>query len=213
MADNVPTTLRKLRKRAGLSLDRFAKAAGFSGSSSVQRYFEDDYGEPTLRLETARRFAKALVGRGTPPISEAEVLALAGVGVALPPVTAPLSELSPPNDLPAHLAAAGAWPRDVPVYGVTVGGSDGDFMLNVGQVVDFARRPPTLGRRTVFALYVQGASMSPWRVPGGLVFLDPVRPARFTISSVRITKLSLLSAFSSRMMLMRPSQPWRSPIT
>ena len=51
--------------------------------------------------------------------------------------------------------------------------------MNSGEVADFARRPPTLERSTrVFALYVQGNSMSRWREQGQLVYCDPVRPAK-----------------------------------
>lgn len=84
-----------------------------------------------------------------------------------------------PIEPPSQLQAAGTWPRDIEVWGVTMGGSAGDFNLNTGQVIDYARRPPSLQRRKVFALYVQGSSMSPWRAQGGLVYLDPVRPPRF----------------------------------
>lgn len=72
------------------------------------------------------------------------------------------------------------FPKDVPIMGVTVGGSDDEsFILNIGEVVDYARRTPAIARNArVFALYVQGDSMAKWRQPGGLVYLDPVRPAR-----------------------------------
>ncbi len=74
--------------------------------------------------------------------------------------------------------AASAMPRDVPVLGSTVGGSDGDFLLN-GQVVDHVRRPPAIeAMRSAFALFVQGDSMWPWRAPGSLVYVHPARPPR-----------------------------------
>jgi len=78
-----------------------------------------------------------------------------------------------------NVEASGSWPRDVPIMGVTVGGADGDFLVNMGEEVDYAKRPPTIARATrIFALYVQGTSMSRWREPGQLVYVDPVRPAK-----------------------------------
>ncbi len=87
------------------------------------------------------------------------------------------------NAVPTALAnsqafATSAMPRDVPVLGSTVGGNDGDFLLN-GQVVDHVRRPPAMEAvKTAFALFVQGDSMWPWRAPGSLVYVHPARPPR-----------------------------------
>lgn len=70
-------------------------------------------------------------------------------------------------------------PKDVPVMGTVLGGSvggDAEFQLN-GQIVDRVRRPPRIaGRKDVFAAYVQGTSMSPWREPGRLIYVESVRP-------------------------------------
>lgn len=69
--------------------------------------------------------------------------------------------------------------KDVPVMGTVLGGSvdgDAEFQLN-GQIVDRVRRPPRIaGRKDVFAAYVQGTSMSPWREPGRLIYVESVRP-------------------------------------
>ncbi len=64
-------------------------------------------------------------------------------------------------------------PKDVPIMGTTVGGATGDFEMNGGEPVDFARRPPRIaGRRDVFCLFVQGTSMAPWRQPGDLIYVE-----------------------------------------
>jgi len=87
--------------------------------------------------------------------------------------------LEMPEEKHSKLGASGAWARDVPVLGTAVGGSAGDFMLNTGDVVDYARRPPTVARSSkVFVLYVQGSSMSRWREPGSMVYVDPARPPK-----------------------------------
>lgn len=71
-----------------------------------------------------------------------------------------------------------SWPRDVPILGGGACGEDGMFELN-GQTHDHARRPPRLiGVKGVFALYVYGSSMSPWREPGGLVYVHPSQPVK-----------------------------------
>lgn len=74
-----------------------------------------------------------------------------------------------------------AWadlPKDVPVYGTVVGGASGEFELN-GEVIDYVRRPPGIAKtRGVFALYVVGDSMAPWRQPGDLVYCTTLRQAR-----------------------------------
>jgi hypothetical protein len=71
-------------------------------------------------------------------------------------------------------------PHDVPVRGTARGDNDGkgDFAFN-GEVAGYVRRLPGLsGVNDAFALYVQGSSMSPWREEGGLVYINPHRPAR-----------------------------------
>ena len=67
-------------------------------------------------------------------------------------------------------------PADVPVFGVAVGGSEGDFRFN-GQVVDYVRRPPGISNlRNVYALWILGDSMSPWNKNGDLIYVSPAKP-------------------------------------
>ncbi len=81
------------------------------------------------------------------------------------------SETAPPS-----LPARNEMRKDVPILGTTVGGRMGDFEMNVGEPVDFARRPPRIeGRRDVFCLFVQGTSMAPWRQPGDLIYVEANR--------------------------------------
>lgn len=81
-----------------------------------------------------------------------------------------------PPEGPPDLPGREEMPKDVPVFGTVQGGDgDGDFELN-GEIVDRVRRPPRLqGRADVFALYVRGQSMVPWRESGGLVYVDGTR--------------------------------------
>jgi phage repressor protein C with HTH and peptisase S24 domain len=81
-----------------------------------------------------------------------------------------------PAQASAGAPAIAALPIDVPVYGVAVGGSDGDFRLN-GQVVDYVRRPPGIASlRNVYGLWLVGDSMSPWNKDGDLIYVSPARP-------------------------------------
>lgn len=76
------------------------------------------------------------------------------------------------------IPAISQMPRDVPVYGVAVGGDDADFEFN-GQIVDYVRRPPGLiGVEGAFGIYVIGTSMDPRYEEGDLVYVHPGRPAR-----------------------------------
>lgn len=78
--------------------------------------------------------------------------------------------------VPASVPLRDEMAKDVPVLGTTVGGQRGDFSMNAGDPVDYVRRPPRIsGRSDVFALYVQGTSMAPWRQPGELVYVEANR--------------------------------------
>lgn len=91
----------------------------------------------------------------------------------LPPANATIATQAP------RLLQRTEMARDVPVMGTVMGGDtkdEVDFQLN-GQVVDYVRRPPRIaGRKDVFAAYVQGTSMSPWREPGKLIYVEQARP-------------------------------------
>lgn len=66
-------------------------------------------------------------------------------------------------------------PRDVPVFGVVVGGEDAEFYTN-GDVIDRVRRPPGVsGARSVYALYVIGTSMAPRFEEGELIYVNADR--------------------------------------
>lgn len=72
---------------------------------------------------------------------------------------------------------AGDSPRDIPVMG-TVAGSElgqGAFQLTP-DVIEYVRRPAGLATaRDIYALYVEGESMSPKFEPGELVYVNPHR--------------------------------------
>jgi phage repressor protein C with HTH and peptisase S24 domain len=184
--EELPVTerLKRLRERAGMSMDRLARECGYKGASSYQRYENESmFGKPWLPLPLVSKVADVLAGRGDPPVSREEVLALAGLreagagATAKPPAALAAQgevELAKASELPGN----NAFLRDLPVYGVAVGGSEGDFSFN-GTVVDYVRRPPMLSRiGNAFGVYVIGDSMSPRFDHGDLVFVHPGRPAQ-----------------------------------
>lgn len=78
-AMHVTAKLRALRNRAGYSMEELAKAAGYRGASSIQRYENpQDFKEEYLPPKVARKLAPAFEDRGVPA---EEVLALAGLPI------------------------------------------------------------------------------------------------------------------------------------
>lgn len=89
---------------------------------------------------------------------------------------------STPNAIPASIPMPNAaeLPKDIPVLGTVAGSNlqNGAFQLS-SDAVDYVRRPPALAfTRDVYALYVQGDSMSPKYEAGELIFINPHRPVQ-----------------------------------
>ncbi len=152
--------LKELRERAGMSQEALGDKVG----ASKQQISMLENGHRRLTQDWLVKLSQAL------GVSVAHLLGEA------PTTSPPASEVRPADD--HQPIAAGVLPRDVPVLGTAVGGAAGDFEVN-GDVVDMVRRPPGLaGAKGIFALYVQNDSMAPWRMPGGLVYINPNKPAR-----------------------------------
>ncbi|MHC5308150.1 LexA family transcriptional regulator [Bartonella sp. LJL80] len=74
---SVTTQMRKLRERAGLSMDDLARAMGYARASSIQRYENaHEFLKEYFSVDLTTKLAKALIGRGSPPIAADEVWAL-----------------------------------------------------------------------------------------------------------------------------------------
>lgn len=69
--------LKQLRERAGLSTRDLAKLLKWSGHTRVQ-YYEDVYKGQHLPQRIVKELAPHLIGKGEPPITEGEMLGLAG---------------------------------------------------------------------------------------------------------------------------------------
>ena len=97
------------------------------------------------------------------------------VTLAGPGASNPLRQSPPPRevelapDAPPFDQLGGR--RDVPEYGIAVGGEQGDFSLN-GEVVGYVTRPASLLRRNVFAVRVKGTSMHPAFKEGDILYVE-----------------------------------------
>lgn len=70
-------------------------------------------------------------------------------------------------------------PATVPIYGsVSCGTERGSFLLT-DTVIEYAPKGPKIQHRSdIYALYVEEENMEPWKRPGQLIYVDPLRPPR-----------------------------------
>jgi len=169
--ESLPNRIRALREERGLTQDVLAERIGTS-KMQVSRL---ERGERRLTQGWMEKIGAALA------CHPAELLPSVGLAPRgrRERGRGPASEVTPASD--HQPLAAALLRRDVPVLGTSRGG-EGDlpaeFALN-GEIVDFARRPPGIATlREVFALYVVGESMAPWRQPGDLVYCSRARQPR-----------------------------------
>lgn len=161
--------LKILRERAGLGLREFARLIDW-GHSRYQ-YYEDKYKEQYLTREFINLVGPHLIGRGDPPVTREEVAALTGSHAI------DESNVMEPIDDSKEAPHRDDMPKTVKVFGTSIG-TAGDFTMTA-EIADWARRPPSIAKRKdVFALIVQGDSMSHWREPGDLVYCETNRPPR-----------------------------------
>lgn len=81
--DSVTTKFKSLRERAGLSMDDLAHAMGYARASSIQRYENPaEYTKEFISPELVMKMIKAVVGKGDPKITAAEVWEMARPEVA-----------------------------------------------------------------------------------------------------------------------------------
>ena len=163
---------RALVERSGMNYRDLAKAAGFSAASGIQRYV-DVHNDKPMGVDVAKRFAAAMVGKGSPAITEGEVLVLTGF---FPTVS--VSNASQP--IAYEGSSMQRMEKTLPVYGSALGAEqviDGEAVelttLNRAEVIEHRERPPILnGKRDVYGLYVQGSSMDPAFDDGDLLVVQ-----------------------------------------
>lgn len=121
-----------------------AKAIGYRGASSYQRYEDPElFRKPHLPLDLAEKLARAMTGRGTPPVRKSEVMELAGSGTAA---------------------------RMIPIVGHVGAGAE-VIPLDTG-VIDEVESPWTELAPEAVAVRVQGDSMAPAYYHGDLIYYE-----------------------------------------
>jgi phage repressor protein C with HTH and peptisase S24 domain len=115
--------------------------------------------------------------RGAPRAAAAGEAARPVAGPAL--AERPAAERSDVRPAPqVRLDRAASRPANIPVRGVVRGGAEGGFELNLGDAIEYVRRPLSLvGRGEVYALYVEGDSMAPRYEPGETILVYEQKPA------------------------------------
>lgn len=153
MKQDVGTVIRTARKARGLVQKDVAKELGVT-TAAVGQW---ERGENSLTMENLR-----------------------GIGVVLgiDPSAAFQGELRYIEENPelveveqvSEPAQQNFGPRDVPIQAIAIGGDDDEFEF-VGDVIDYARRPPGIAHlKNVFAVHILGTSMSPRFEPGELTY-------------------------------------------
>ena len=148
----VTQKLKLLRERSKRSMAVLARALGYKGGSSYQRYEDPNlYTRKYLPLEIVEKLIPALEGKGEPPITKEEVLALAG-----------------------PLPATGQQQRMIPVVGYVGAGSQ-IYAIDdhaKGDGIEMVQcRWSELAPSTV-AVRVRGDSMEPIYYDGDLIFYE-----------------------------------------
>lgn len=158
-----PAQLRKLIVRSGLSQARVAKAAGYATASGLQRYVDDkQFTDKFLPLSLVQNLTKALVGRGAPPITELEVLALAGINDLLH--GSGFEEERTPF---VHQEE-----QQIPIMGVAKAGPDDELFIE--DPVSYAPCPPVLcGVQDAYMMEVHGDCMKPRYRHRALLHVNP----------------------------------------
>lgn len=195
--DNSPESItgrvRTLRERSGLTMEQMAKAMGYAGASSIQRYENaDQYKGGYLPRDFVAKLERTLLGKGSPPIQRPEIWELAGPEFSFG------RQPEPNATVGARIQAGG---RSIPVYGSAVGGVDGEFEMN-GNILYEVMAPPSLSPIAgAYAVQISGESMEPRYFDGEIAFVDPTRRVKkgdFVIAQIAMEEGGPKLAFIKR---------------
>lgn len=206
---SVAARLKELRLRSGLGLREVAGLIGRSPSSYAD--YERTYKKRFQPMDLLQALRPHLVGRGNPPITEAEVMAL---GMPGKPQSDPDADFFEPNVLPAP-GVTFPQPRrihetaKVPVMGTAEAGDEGFFEINLAEgPVEYIDRPAALidvAQGELFAIRVHGESMEPVWEAGDEVFIVkswPLKHRGYVVATVERGKgehpRALLKQYISR---------------
>ncbi len=172
--------LQAIRTRAGYSQRALADAIGMAQATYATYERSRVYKQPYLPMRLVERLLPVVVGRGDPPIGEAEVYGLAGVrhpGYSQSAIGAIPGASNVRRAAASDLPSIVHRPRDVPIYAALP--APGGFRMSLlSDPVELARRPEALdGVVSAVAFYAVDETMAPWRQPGELVYVHRGRPA------------------------------------
>jgi phage repressor protein C with HTH and peptisase S24 domain len=133
--------LRIIRQRCGLSMAEMAKLLDFKGSSSYQRYEDPTIYPDVLPLKFAQKLLASVLGKGEPPLSRSDIMALAGLtaddaqGFSLNHSDASsVGELSSPTQMPAPALPGSAQTFEMlPLFDIRVSAGPGALVEHDGQ--------------------------------------------------------------------------------
>lgn len=126
--------LRAIRQRCGFSMAELAKLLDFKGSSSYQRYEDVAVYPGELPLKLVQKLLPIVEGRGTPPVTKSDVLALAGLPEAFPVDEAHGHVPSPDETLGTPEAPVDSF-QMIPLFDVRVSAGPGALVETDGQPV------------------------------------------------------------------------------
>lgn len=183
---SVGQELKALRLRAGLSAAELARAADMP--ETTYKTYEDrpSRRSPFLRLDVVQRLAPHLIGRGRPPITQQELLWLAGAGTVVDMIPSPLAtdrrgkHSGHPHSnamVESYAPPTAAIGRDIPILASRTAGW-GVLSVNLtAPPIDYLRRPAALAtNRAVWAITIADTSMVPRFDLGERIYCDPTRP-------------------------------------
>ncbi len=175
MSQNLRDQIRHRMNSQGLNAKRLSVEAGLN-PTAVRDILDERVQNPTYR--TIQALASRLGAT-----AEELMQPLAAQSLPSPPPATSTGDIVPnvrlaPNAPPLDDFAR--MPRDVPVLGTAQAGDSDAFAIAFGSdPIDFVRRTPALtGVKNVFAIFVRGESMVPWREPGGIVYVHETRVPR-----------------------------------
>ncbi|WP_198133909.1 XRE family transcriptional regulator [Komagataeibacter oboediens] len=167
-AEPILTRVREIKEARGMTSAELSRRCGISPATLSKI----ELGHRSVTKNSAPRLAKAL------EVNVADLYA--DVGAPIEGITNVVDAL-PSESIGRKIvpieAPRVALPLHVPIYGTAACSSgDGAFLLLSGEVVDRAPLAPGIQhRKEVYGLYIEGDSMEPWKRPGQLVYVDPVR--------------------------------------
>ncbi|MGY2995479.1 S24 family peptidase [Mesorhizobium sp. URHB0026] len=191
--ESIASRMRKLRERTDLSIDDMAKAMGYAGASSIQRYLDPGKLKPGyLKRDFVAKVEKVLLGKGNPPITRPEIWELAGPEFNF-------GKLEPANAVVISQNVTSV--HKIPVYGSAVGGVDGEFAMNGGILYEVAAPPVLTNVSGAYAVQISGESMEPRYFDGEVVFVNPHRrvvKGDFVIAQIKVEEDGPPLAFVKR---------------